>query len=267
MSNPQVYPNPISQSAPSFQFSSQGHPSQGFQPYGYPPQWYPPPGFSLQGYPSQGYMFSESSRRTSVDGSCTDGGTPSSRRAVQGLENINLSIEPKSDDDEQNANKHRVFYSDAECEVLAQCWIDITINSVVENDQKLEKIWKRIAEAYNKNRPTNTPRREPTQLKAHFYKLQKHVKLFFECYKRIASIWRSGTNDADIIETTQTKYKQHHGTNGFKYVGVWRILSNVPKFVEVEGNVQASKRTKNTEEGAYTSSSTAEETPMSRPMG
>ncbi|XP_057791247.1 uncharacterized protein LOC131008380 [Salvia miltiorrhiza] len=163
MSNPQVYPNnSISQSAPSFQFSSQGHPSQGFQPYGYRPQWYPPPGFSPQGYPSQGYMFSESSRRTSVDGSCTDGGTPSSRRAIQGLENINLSIEPKSNDDEQNANKRRVFYSDAECEVLAQCWINITINSVVENDQKLEKIWKRIAEAYNKNRSTNTPRREPT---------------------------------------------------------------------------------------------------------
>ncbi|XP_057811802.1 uncharacterized protein LOC131026043 [Salvia miltiorrhiza] len=233
MSNPQIYPNnPMSQSAPSFQFSSQVHPSQGFQPYGYPQQWYPPPGFSPQGYPSQGFMFSDSSRRTSVDGSGTDGGTPSSGKAVQGLENINLSVEPSSDEDEENTNMRRVFYSDADSEVLAQCYIDISIDSVVGNEQKMDKMWKRIAKAYIENRPA-----------------------------------KSGANDADIMEMTQTKYKQHHGTKGFKYVGVWRHLKEVPKFFEVQGNVQASKRTKNTEGGAYTSSSTAEETPTSRPMG
>ncbi|XP_057803398.1 uncharacterized protein LOC131018703 [Salvia miltiorrhiza] len=268
MSNPQTYPNnPMSQSAPSFQFSSQVHPFHGFQPYGYPQQWYPPPGFFPQGYPSQGFMFSDSSRRTSVDGSGTDGGTPSSGKAVQGLENINLSVEPSSDDDEENTNMRRVFYSDAECEVLAQCYIDISIDSVVGNDQKMDKMWKRIAKAYNENRPANTPSRKFRQLKAHFYKMQKQVKLFSECDNRIASIWKSGANDADIMEMAQTEYKQHHGTKGFKYVGVWRLLKEVPKFAEVQGNVQASKRTKNTEGGAYTSSSTAEETPTSRPMG
>ncbi|XP_057775324.1 uncharacterized protein LOC130994295 [Salvia miltiorrhiza] len=225
MSNPQIYPNnPMSQSAPSFQFSSQVHPSQGFQPYGYPQQWYPPPGFSPQGYPSQGFMFSDSSRRTSVDGSGTDGGTPSSGRQF----------------------KH---------------------HSVVGNEQKMDKMWKRIAKAYNENRPANTPNRKFKQLKAHFYKMQKQVKWFSECYNRIASIWKSGANDADIMEMAQTEYKQHHGTKGFKYVGVWKLLKEVPKFAEVQGNVQASKRTKNTEGGAYTSSSTAEETPTSHPMG
>ncbi|XP_057811594.1 metacaspase-1-like [Salvia miltiorrhiza] len=154
MPNPQIYPNnPMSQSGPPFQFSSQGHPPQGFQPYGYTPSWYPSPGFPPQGYPSQGFMFADSSRRSSIDGSGTDGGTPSSGKAVQGLENINLSVEPQSDDDEQNMNKTRAFYSDAESEVLAQCWIDISIDSVVGNNQKMEQMWKRIKEAYNANRP------------------------------------------------------------------------------------------------------------------
>ncbi|XP_057779729.1 uncharacterized protein LOC130998318 [Salvia miltiorrhiza] len=268
MSNPQVYPNnPMSQSAHSFQFSSQGHPSQGFQPYEIPFQWYPPPGFSPQGYPSQRFIFSDSSRRTSVDESGTDGGTTSSGRTVQGLENINLSVESSSDDDEENTNMRRVFYSDAECEVLAQCYIDISIDSVVENEQKMDKMLKRIVKAYNENRPANTPSRKFKQLKANFYKMQKQVKLFSKCSNRIASIWKSGANDADIMEMAQTEYKEHHGTKSFKYVGVWRILKEVSKFTEVEGNVQASKRIKNIEGRAYTSSSTAEETTTSRPMG
>ncbi|XP_057779809.1 uncharacterized protein LOC130998410 [Salvia miltiorrhiza] len=212
-------------------------------------------------------MFADSSRRSNIDGSGTDGGTPSSGKAVQGLENINLSVEPQSDDDEQNMNKTRAFYSDAESEVLAQCWIDISIDSVVGNDQKMEQMWKRIKEAYNANRPAETPSRKPNQLKSHFYKMQKQVKLFSECYNRIADIWKSGANDADIMEMAQTEYRQHHGTQGFKYIGVWRILSIVPKFAEVQGNVQATKRTKNTEREAYTSSSTAEDTLTSRPMG
>ncbi|XP_057780560.1 uncharacterized protein LOC130999069 [Salvia miltiorrhiza] len=166
--------------------------------------------------------------------------------------NINLSVKPSSDDDEENTNMRRVFYSDTECEVLAQCYIDISIDSVVGNEQKMDKMWKRIAKAYNENRPANTPHSKFKQLKAHFYKMQKQVKWFSECYNRIASIWKSGANDADIMKMAQTEYKQHH---------------EVPKFAEVQGNVQASKRTKNTEGDAYTSSSTAEETPTSSPMG
>ncbi|XP_057775380.1 uncharacterized protein LOC130994348 [Salvia miltiorrhiza] len=131
-------------------------------------------------------MFFDSSRKTSVDGSGTDGGTPSSGRAVEGLENINISVKLSSNDDEENTNMRWVFYSDAECEVLAQCYMDISIDSVVGNEQKMDKMWKRIAKAYNENRPANTPSR------------------------KIASIWKSGANDADIMEMAQTEYKQHH---------------------------------------------------------
>ncbi|XP_057779749.1 uncharacterized protein LOC130998340 [Salvia miltiorrhiza] len=153
--NPHIYPNnPMN--APPFEFSSQGHPPQGFQPYGYHSHWYP-----HQAYSPQGFTFSDSSRRNNVDRVSSDRRTPFSRKAsMQDVENIDLSGDAHSNDDNHPTKKSRAYYSDAECELVAQCWIDISVDSVVGNDQRDEQMWKRIKKAYNENRPTNTPARE-----------------------------------------------------------------------------------------------------------
>ncbi|XP_057785550.1 uncharacterized protein LOC131003087 [Salvia miltiorrhiza] len=73
-----------------------------------------------------------------------------------------------------------------------------------------------------------------------------------------------------IREKAQTIFKARSPTNAsFNFWNAWRVLRNNPKFKSMYllGDVHASKRTKTTEEGGFTTSASGEEISSARPIG
>lgn len=75
---------------------------------------------------------------------------------MQGLDSIKLTFVEDIDDHQVNlARLKRLHYSSIENELVVKCFIDINTDLIVGNDQKLDQIWMRIANMYNKNRPSD----------------------------------------------------------------------------------------------------------------
>ncbi|KAL6561293.1 hypothetical protein OROMI_016894 [Orobanche minor] len=164
----------------------------------------------------------------------------------QSLEAINLNFDPQFDEENNDTKYKNTAYSEKECEHLIRCWTDISIDSIVGNDQRIDQMWERITKAYNNGR---SPERNCRDI------------VFLE-------MWPSGASEADIIKKAQDEYIETHGTRGFRHIGVWNLLKECPKFTHQD--VRATKKGKSSASGAYTSASTddnGDETTRTRPIG
>lgn len=183
---------------------------------------------------------------------------PSLEVTTQGLDIVNLSIQPEVENEDESSKPKRQAYTIEESTLLATCWVDISVDSIVGNDQKLEKMWSRITEVYNKKRSKGTPARKTQTLKSHFQKIQKESRTFSDCYSECYAMWPSGFSDADIMGRAHAEFRKRSGDRSFKYEKVWEVLRENPKFAQVDGDNHLPKRSKTSNSGSYNTTGTPE---------
>ena len=190
-------------------------------------------------------MTSKSSRKISIGGTSTDKEceTPSSGQdspfhpypSPPGIDAINLDASEDTDDGENvpgpKSRTYAARYTGPENEILAQSWVNVSEDAEIGNAQRLDAMWKRIADDYNKNRPANCPVRRWDLLKTHFYTLQRFVSAFNGLYNQMKRDWGSGQSDVDILMHAMKEWAQSHNNNAFTHLGMWNTLKESPKWI------------------------------------
>uniref|UniRef100_A0A7N0TTR4 No apical meristem-associated C-terminal domain-containing protein n=1 Tax=Kalanchoe fedtschenkoi TaxID=63787 RepID=A0A7N0TTR4_KALFE len=95
--------------------------------------------------------------------------------------------------------------------------------------------------------------REESQIKSHYYLMMPQVNEFNGYYNQIMSDHHSGWSDNQIIEAAQLIWKNAHKKREFPYTHVWEMVKDEPKWAIQVGAQNASKKTKTSESGAFTS--------------
>ena len=249
-----LYPQNFSPFPPSQ--SSQNLPN--FPPYPY----FSPPNFHNQNCENISYPYCPpnlptsppldvASRTSNTSDPCSfsDSQNPSISVPPQ-MENINLNA-PRNVD----VVEKRQAWTPEDDRMLVKAWITISSDSVVGNDQNLKAFWRRIANYFNKHRKSG-PERTRTSVKQHWYWLLPQVNEFNQLYNRLLGEHRSGWSDDQIKQHARELYYQSRGKH-FTHEHVWVMVKDDPKWQPVIPISRSTKRTKNTESGAYTSSSNA----------
>uniref|UniRef100_A0A7N0T852 No apical meristem-associated C-terminal domain-containing protein n=1 Tax=Kalanchoe fedtschenkoi TaxID=63787 RepID=A0A7N0T852_KALFE len=81
------------------------------------------------------------------------------------------------------------------------------------------------------------------------------VNEFNGYYIQIVSDHHSGWSDTQIIQGARLNWKNAHKKREFPYTHVWKMVKDEPKLAAQVGTQNASKKTKTSDSGAYTSSS------------
>uniref|UniRef100_A0A7N0TKP9 No apical meristem-associated C-terminal domain-containing protein n=1 Tax=Kalanchoe fedtschenkoi TaxID=63787 RepID=A0A7N0TKP9_KALFE len=129
-------------------------------------------------------------------------------------------------------------WSAEEEEMLISAWITISNDSAVGNSQTRGSFWA-----------------QESQLKSHYYLMMPQANEFNGYYNQIVSDHHSGWSDNQIIEAARLIWKNAHKKKEFTYTHVWEMVKDEPKWAVQAGAQNASKKTKTSESGAYTSSS------------
>jgi hypothetical protein len=157
-----------------------------------------------------------------------------------GLETINLGEEVGTT---SIVNTSKIRFQPKEDELLIQSWLNVSMDSIVGNDQKGDSFWKRIGEAYNENRHKNFPERKPTALKGRWHKkINPSVQKFVGCYKQALAVKKSGSSEDDIVSAACDIYYQD-GHEKFTFHSAWKLLRDEPKWLGGSSEPSA-KRTK-----------------------
>uniref|UniRef100_A0A7N0VIY1 No apical meristem-associated C-terminal domain-containing protein n=1 Tax=Kalanchoe fedtschenkoi TaxID=63787 RepID=A0A7N0VIY1_KALFE len=117
---------------------------------------------------------------------------------------------------QQEKNSRHVKWSAEEEEMLISSWITISNDSAVGNSQTRGSFWARVAGYFNTYRKTRIEREE-SQIKSHYYLMMPQKR-------------------------------------EFPYTHMWEMVKDEPKWEAQIGAQNASKKTKTSESGAYTSS-------------
>uniref|UniRef100_A0A7N0TT42 No apical meristem-associated C-terminal domain-containing protein n=1 Tax=Kalanchoe fedtschenkoi TaxID=63787 RepID=A0A7N0TT42_KALFE len=138
--------------------------------------------------------------------------------------------------------------------MLISSWLIISNDSAVGNSQTRGSFWARVAGYFNTYRKTRI-KREESQIKSHYYLMMSQVNEFNGYYNQTVSDHHSGWSDNQIIEAARLIWKNAHKKREFPYTHVWEMVKDEPKWATQVGSQNASKKTKTSESGAYTSSS------------
>uniref|UniRef100_A0A7N0URK0 No apical meristem-associated C-terminal domain-containing protein n=1 Tax=Kalanchoe fedtschenkoi TaxID=63787 RepID=A0A7N0URK0_KALFE len=154
----------------------------------------------------------------------------------------------------QEKNSRHIKWSNEEEEMLISSWLTISNDSAVENSQTRCSFWARVARYFNTYRKTKIEREE-SQIKSHYYLMMPQVNEFNGYYNQIVSDHHSGWSDTQIIQAARLNWKNAHKKREFPYTHVWEMVKDEPKWAAQVGTQNASKKTKTSDSGAYTSSS------------
>uniref|UniRef100_A0A7N0SV38 Myb-like domain-containing protein n=1 Tax=Kalanchoe fedtschenkoi TaxID=63787 RepID=A0A7N0SV38_KALFE len=154
----------------------------------------------------------------------------------------------------QEKNSRHIKWSNEEEEMLISSWLTISNDSAVGNSQTRCSFWARVARYFNTYRKTKIEREE-SQIKSHYYLMMPQVNEFNGYYNQIVSDHHSGWSDTQIIQAARLNWKNAHKKREFPYTHVWEMVKDEPKWTAQVGTQNASKKTKTSDSGAYTSSS------------
>lgn len=128
-------------------------------------------------------------------------------------------------------------WSHEEEKLLVSAWLNVP-------KETGDFFWRRI-EAYFGTQ------RSLSQLKQHWYVINRTVSTFHSCYKKLCQLHKGSLDENDTILKAYQVYKDEELAH-FKHEHVWRILKDEPRW---NGSERSSKRAKATESGEYASSS------------
>lgn len=162
-----------------------------------------------------------------------------------------------SDDDVGPGECRRNRWLFEEDELLISTWLNIRMDPIGGNDQKMVSFWKRLAKLYEENR-TGGITRTWRQLKQRWHRMIREVKKFIECYKKAARESWSDMDEKEIIGEAHRLYRSQNDGRRFVFEHSWMLLKDEPKwkaYVNILRNEGSFKRTKVFEAGASTASS------------
>ncbi|XP_042446387.1 glutathione S-transferase T3-like [Zingiber officinale] len=199
-------------------------------------------------------ILSNESRRATIDPSISDKESlmPSSVPATQVPPHS--SQEEREVELEENESKRR-FWSPDEDVVLAKSWATISTDAIIGNDQKDQAFWKRIADYYNKHRPTGSMMRSYQRLKSHYYRFALMVNEFSATYNNFYTHRQSGWSDENVLENALNMWKANNNNKDFKYMHVWRVLKDYEKYTPQSVAHYSNKKARTSESGGNTSTS------------
>ncbi|XP_042380504.1 uncharacterized protein LOC121972961 [Zingiber officinale] len=131
--------------------------------------------------------------------------------------------------------RKRSSWTKVEDEVLARSFVTISDDPIIDNDQKADAFWGRVASYYNENLPLGSNIRSANVIRSHWHNtIQKKVYRFNTNYNNIYSSYQSGHSDEDIL----------------------RIVKDSPMFTpQSTDHFVATKKTRTSESGASNTSS------------
>ncbi|XP_057811652.1 uncharacterized protein LOC131025889 [Salvia miltiorrhiza] len=178
-----------------------------------------------------------------------------------GLEGINLNAQfavttdPKVEEIASilPSTKQRGGYTPAETTLVCRLYAEATCNSIKGADQKGACYWGDILMKYNAQQPPGTIQRDVRQIKSHFQRVQKDVKLWEAIYDKCWENWGSGMSYEQITTQATQMYAFEHECI-FKYPHAWHVLHECQKFVTIGEDVHSSKQLK-VSDGRHTTTS------------
>ncbi|XP_074556854.1 uncharacterized protein LOC141812758 [Curcuma longa] len=153
--------------------------------------------------------------------------------------------------------RKRSSWTKVEDEVLARSFVTISDDPIIDNDQKADAFWGRVASYYNENRPSGSKTRSANVIRSHWHNtIQKKVYRFNANYNSVYSSYRSGHSDEDILRFAYEKYQSENNGVAFNLEHVWRIVKDRPMFTpQSADHFVATKKTRTSESGASNTSS------------
>ncbi|KAG2642499.1 hypothetical protein PVAP13_2KG195200, partial [Panicum virgatum] len=241
--NPQYFPNLYPFGGPA-NYPPYGHSPPTFQGLQHQGKWAPS---SFQGYHLQENLVSSPNQGHGANTS-SHGSESSTPCAARHQEKKSVSIEELSDSSEEEEEENlRLLFA----------WLNNSVDSVKGNDKKQEYYWKDVASEFNSNRPTDVHMRIVKQLKTHWGTVKREIAKFCGVYANVRATYTSGHSDDMIMEKSHAWYKSQSSGKPFTLEYMWRELKDQPKWrTVVKKELGKNKRTKISESGAYTSSST-----------
>ncbi|XP_042407692.1 glutathione S-transferase T3-like [Zingiber officinale] len=194
-------------------------------------------------------IHSNESRRATIDPSISDKEslTPSSVPPHSSQEEREVELE-------ENESKRRIWSLDEDV-VLAKSWATINTDAIIGNGQKDQAFWKRIADYYNKHRPTGSMTRSYQRLKSHYYRFAPMVNEFFATYNNFYTHRQSAWSDENVLENALNMWKANNKGKDFKYMHVWRVLKEYEKYTPQSVAHYSNKKARTSESGENTSTS------------
>ncbi|XP_042408047.1 glutathione S-transferase T3-like [Zingiber officinale] len=146
---------------------------------------------------------------------------------------------------------------EVEDEVLVRSFVTISDDPIIDNDQKADAFWGRVASYYNENLPLGSNTRSANVIRSHWHNtIQNKVYQFNANYNSIYSSYRSGHSDEDILRFAYEKYLSENNGVAFNLEHVWRIVKDRPMFTpQCADHFVATKKTRTSESGASNISS------------
>jgi hypothetical protein len=143
---------------------------------------------------------------------------------------------------------------------LVSAWLHNSIDSVNGNGQKGLEFWKKIVAEFNSHVSVDR-RRTVAQCKTHYTKKNRLIVHFNGVWIRMKRAHGSGESDDQIMDKACALYKREANEKPFTFDYWWKAVKDEPKWAKRPENQEVrstSKRVKQNESGAYTSSSNQE---------
>ncbi|XP_024013297.1 glutathione S-transferase T3-like [Eutrema salsugineum] len=129
----------------------------------------------------------------------------------------------------ENALKRKIW-SPKEDLVLISAWLSTSKDPIVRNEQRLGSFWKRIQLYYNASQDLEgLPRREWTQCKQRWGRLNDQVCKFVGSYAAALKEKSSGQNDNDVMKLAHEIFFNDYGIK-FGLEHAWRELRHDQKW-------------------------------------
>ncbi|XP_042465718.1 glutathione S-transferase T3-like [Zingiber officinale] len=147
-------------------------------------------------------------------------------------------------------------WTKVEDEVLARSFVTISDDQIIDNDQKGDAFWGRVASYYNENLPLGSNTRSANVIRSHWHNtIQKKVYRFNANYNSVYISYRSGHSDEDILRFAYEKYRSENNGIAFNLEHVWRIVKDRPMFTpQFADHFVVTKKTRTSKSGANNTS-------------
>ncbi|XP_058224993.1 glutathione S-transferase T3-like [Rhododendron vialii] len=119
-----------------------------------------------------------------------------------------------------------------EDKLLVSAYLNVSLDAVQGNDQKLKTYWRRVWDYFHEHMPL--AQRSENSLMNRWSTIQLSVNKLCGCFAGIEAKHQSGMNEEDKVSEANKSYKELHG-GSFQFEHCWNILKYQPKWhVDVE---------------------------------
>ncbi|KAG5528353.1 hypothetical protein RHGRI_029129 [Rhododendron griersonianum] len=113
-----------------------------------------------------------------------------------------------------------------EDKLLVSAYLNVSLDVVQGNDQKLKTYWRRVWDYFHEHMPL--AQRNENSLMNRWSIIQLSVNKFYGCFAGIEAKHQSGMNEEDKVSKANKSYKELHG-GSFQFEHCWNILKYQPK--------------------------------------